>query len=201
MNDRPAELTTNSNSLQTNWHTIIEACKKLEPSAQEELYRRCYPGMIRICQRYCNGQADIAGGVYNQAMLKVFMNISQYSGKGEFEGWIRRIVVNTCIDHGRSNARFQTDELREETAEWLPIIPDAYSRIGGNEIVSLIYELPKNTGLVFNLFVMEGYKHEEIGKLLGISSGTSKWHLNEARKLLKQKLETLFKKESLANAI
>ncbi|HEV7782027.1 MAG TPA: sigma-70 family RNA polymerase sigma factor [Chitinophagaceae bacterium] len=187
--------------MQTNWHIIIEACKKQEPAAQEQLYRRCYPAMIRICMRYCNGQADMAGGVYNHAMLKVFNNIGQYTGKGEFEGWVRRIIVNTCIDHGRSNAKFQSDELKEETAEWLPIIPDAYSRISGNEILNLVYTLPRNTGLVFNLFVMEGYKHEEIGKILGISSGTSKWHLNEARKLLKQKLETLFKKESLANAI
>jgi RNA polymerase sigma-70 factor (ECF subfamily) len=187
--------------LHTNWHTIIEACKRQEPSAQERLYKHCYPVMIRICMRYCNGLADIAAGVYNQAMLKVFKNIGQYSGKGEFEGWIRKIVVNTCIDHGRTAAKFQLSELKEETAEWLPIIPDAYSRISGSEIINLVYTLPKNTGLVFNLFVMEGYKHEEIGKLLGISAGTSKWHMNEARKLLKQKLETLFKKESLANAI
>jgi RNA polymerase sigma-70 factor (ECF subfamily) len=144
---------------------------------------------------------DIAGGIYNQAMLKVFRNLGQFSGKGEFEGWVRRIVVNTCIDHCRTGLKFQSTELSDSSAELLPIIPEAYNRIGGSEIIKLIHELPKNTGLVFNLFVLEGYKHEEIGKILGISSGTSKWHLNEARKLLKQKLEILFKKESLANAI
>lgn len=187
--------------MQTNWHTIIKNCKTGDSSAQEQLYRHCYPAMIRICLRYCNSQQDTANSVYNQAMLKVFTNLEQYSGRGEFEGWVRRIVVNCCIDHGRSNARFQAHELKEETSEWLPIIPEAYNRISGNEILQLIQTLPKNTGLVFNLFVMEGYKHAEIGKLLGISGGTSKWHLNEARKLLKQKLETLFKKEFLANAI
>jgi RNA polymerase sigma-70 factor (ECF subfamily) len=169
--------------------------------AQEHLYRRCYPAMIRICLRYCNGMQDIAGGIYNQAMLKVFRNLEQFSGKGEFEGWVRRIVVNTCIDHCRTGVKFQPSELNDNSADLLPIIPEAYNRIGGTEITKLIHELPKNTGLVFNLFVLEGYKHEEIGKILGISPGTSKWHMNEARKLLKQKLETLFKKESLANAI
>jgi len=202
INDPACEIRTNKlNKLHTNWHHIIEACKKQEPAAQEQLYRHCYPGMMKVCMRYCNGQDDVAGGLYNQAMLKVFTNINQYSGKGEFEGWIRRIVVNTCIDHCRSRVKFQETSLDNSSAELLPIIPDAYNRISGNEIIQLVHELPKNTGLVFNLFVLEGYKHEEIGKILGISAGTSKWHLNEARKLLKQKLETLFKKEHIANAI
>ncbi len=151
--------------------------------------------------RYCRGQADIAGAVYNQAMLNVFKNIDQYAGKNVIEAWIRRIVINACIDQCRSDARYQEVELNEASAELLPIVPEAYNRIHGNDIVRLLHELPKNTGLVFNLFAMEGFKHEEIGKMLGISAGTSKWHVNEARKLLKQKLETLFKKEYLANAI
>jgi RNA polymerase sigma-70 factor, ECF subfamily len=187
--------------LHTNWHIVIEACKKQEPAAQEMVYRHCYPAMMKICMRYCSGQQDIAGGLYNQAMLKVLNNIGQYSGKGEFEGWVRRIVVNVCIDHCRAKVKFQNTDIDNTHADLLPIIPEAYNRISGNEILKLINELPKNTGLVFNLFVMEGYKHNEIGDLLGISAGTSKWHLSEARKLLKQKLETLFKKEYLANAI
>lgn len=187
--------------MQTNWNTIIEGCKKQAPAAQELMYRRCYQGMIRICLRYCSGQQDMASAIYNQAMLKVFQNIHQFAGKGDFEAWVRKIVVNACIDHCRSRVKFQATGLSDTTADLLPIIPDAYNRISGSEIVTLIHELPRNTGLVFNLFVMEGYKHEEIGRILGITTGTSKWHLNEARKLLKQKLETLFKKEYLANAI
>jgi len=157
--------------------------------------------MIKICLRYCKGQADTAGAVFNQAMLKLFTHIGQYAGRGEFEAWSRKIVVNACIDHCRDSVRFRDEELKEAAADLFPIIPDAYSRIDANDIIKLLYELPKNTGLVFNLFAMDGYKHEEIGKMLGISAGTSKWHVNEARKLLKQKLETLFKKEHLANAI
>ena len=157
--------------------------------------------MMKVCMRYCNGQQDQAAAAYNQAMLKVFRNIDQYKGDGAPEAWIRRIMVNTCIDQQRSFLRFKPVEMNEKTADLIPVVPDTYNRISGQDIMNLVYELPKNTGMVFNLFVMEGYKHEEIGKILGISSGTSKWHLNEARKLLREKIDKLFKKEFLANAI
>ncbi|MBL0153349.1 MAG: RNA polymerase sigma factor [Chitinophagaceae bacterium] len=185
----------------TNWSPIIEACKRQDPAAQEQIYRGCYAGMIKVCLRYARGQADTASAIYNQAMLKVIGNIRQYSGKGAFEGWVRSIVVNTCIDHCRSKSGFSPDELHEANADLFPVIPETYNRISSREIMALIHELPGNTALVFNLFAMEGYKHEEIGRILGISAGTSKWHLNEARKLLKQKLDHLIKKENLANAI
>lgn len=157
--------------------------------------------MMKICRRYTHGNNEDAAAIFNLAMLKVFQNIEQYNGAGELQAWIRRIVVNACIDHWRGGTKFQQKELHESTAELLPIIPEAYNRISGNEIIQLINQLPKNTALVFNLFAMEGYKHHEIGTILGISAGTSKWHLNEARRLLKQKLETLYKKGQLANAI
>jgi RNA polymerase sigma-70 factor (ECF subfamily) len=80
-------------------------------------------------------------------------------------------------------------EPREED---VMISPEVYSKISAEETLQLVKELPVNTGLVFNLFVIEGYSHEEIGELLGIAAGTSKWHLNEARRLLKQKLELLY---------
>ena len=156
--------------------------------------------MIKLCFRYTKGNRDEAGTIYNQAMLKVFQNIHQYQGTGEPGAWIRRIVVNCCIDHCRSNVRAATEEL-SDTADILQVIPDTYNRISANEVLDLIHELPAHTGLVFNLFVIEGYKHDEIGKILGISAGTSKWHLNEARRLLKLKLENLVQKEYLSNGI
>jgi RNA polymerase sigma-70 factor, ECF subfamily len=187
--------------LTINWPYIIEACRQQDPKAQEQLYKYCYPGMMKVCLRYCNGQTDLAAAAYNQAMLKAFRQIDQYKNEGSPDAWLRRIVVNTCIDQYRGQVRFQLVEISTTNLEPVPVIPDVYNKISGHEIINLIYELPKNTALVFNLFVMEGYKHEEIGKLLGISTGTSKWHLNEARKLLKKKIETHFKKELFANAI
>jgi RNA polymerase sigma-70 factor, ECF subfamily len=186
--------------LQTNLDNIIEACKREEPLAQEQLYKHVYPAMIKICNRYCR-QADTAGSIFNQAMLKVFSRITQYAGSGPIEGWIRTIIVNTCIDHCRSKIKFTPKELTDADVDWLPVVPDTYNRISSQEILHLVHDLPGNTGLVFNLFVIEGYKHEEIGKIIGISAGTSKWHLNEARRLLKLKLDSIFKKEFLAHVI
>ena len=187
--------------MHTNWPHIIEGCKKQSARSQEQLYRGFYPEMIRICLRYANGNIEDAAFIYNQAMFKVFMNIDQYRNEGSFEGWIKRIVVNSCVDSCRKHVKFQTIELNDGAADIVPIIPEVYNRINGEEVLNLIHELPGNTGLVFNLYVMEGYKHEEIGKLLGISTGTSKWHLSEARKLLKEKIETRFKKDFLKYAI
>lgn len=157
--------------------------------------------MLKVCLRYTGGDVQDAGALYNQSMLKVFRKIDQYKGQGELEGWIRRIVVNTCIDHCRIKIKFSSSELNNSSTELLPVLPDVYNRLHGNEITALVHTLPKNTGLVFTLFVLEGYKHEEIGHALGISTGTSKWHLNEARRLLRQKMETLLKNEAFKNAI
>ena len=155
--------------------------------------------MIKICLRYVAGDMNDAGSLYNQAMLKVFSRIDQYKGEGSFESWIKRIVINTCIDHSRQKVKFRFIELTEET-EVIPLVSDIYNQISGDEIIKLLHQLPGNTRLVFNLFVIEGFSHADIGKMLGISPGTSKWHLSEARKLLMQKLKTTFKKEIFTNA-
>ena len=187
--------------MQTSWQHIIHGCLNNDLKAQGQLYRNFYPVMIKVCLRYVNGNIDDAGLIYNQAMLKVFRNLEQYNDKGLFEAWVRRIVVNTCIDHCRGKLKFQVVEISETTADVFPIIPDVYNRIAGNEIVSLLYELPENIRMVFNLHVMEGYKHSEISALLNIPAGTCRWYLSEARKILKEKIETRFKKEFLRYAI
>jgi RNA polymerase sigma-70 factor, ECF subfamily len=157
--------------------------------------------MIKVCLRYAFGDIELAGSLYNHSMLKVFRNVTQYKNEGEFLGWIRKIVVNVCIDHCRTQTKFKLTKVNETTEYILPVLPEIYNKLSGDEIMKLIHKLPKNTGLVFNLFVIEGYKHSEIGHMLGISAGTSKWHLNEARRLLKEKIENIFIKENLANAI
>jgi RNA polymerase sigma-70 factor (ECF subfamily) len=184
----------------TNWNDIIKQCADGEKNAQEELYRRCYVPMIKVCNRYARDM-DEAGTIYNEAMLKVFNNLHQYKNKGDFEAWVQRIVINTCIDCIRKQARFihQSIDSVSETSQI--INPDVYERFSGNDIIRLIQQLPRNTALVFNLFVLEGYKHEEIGKIAGISTGTSKWHMNEARRLLKEQLDQLLKKEIYLNVI
>lgn len=187
--------------MEINLPDIIEGCKRNDQRAQEHLYRLCYPEMIRICQRYAFGDADAAGLIFNTAMLKVFKNIGQFKGEGVFLGWVRKVIVNSSVDYCRSRSRFKSVDTNGAAEFILPVVPVVYEKLSAAEILKLVNTLPKNTGFVFNLFVMEGFKHEEIAGMLGISSGTSKWHLNEARRLMKEKIESLYKRENLANAI
>jgi RNA polymerase sigma-70 factor (ECF subfamily) len=183
-----------------HWNKIIEGCKRQNPQSQAELYGGCYAGMMKLCIRYARDM-DEAAAIYNEAMLKVFKTLHQFEGRGDFMGWVRRIVVNTCIDHCRKQAKFTHSSIEQVEDVSVSLEPEIYDRLSAHDVINLLQELPRNTALVFNLFVLEGYKHEEIGQTLGISAGTSKWHLNEARRLLKSKLENLLKKEIYSNAI
>ena len=179
---------------------MIEGCKRQDPQHQEQLYRECYGAMMKLCTRYAR-DPDEAGALYNESMLKVLTCLPQYKGEGELLGWIRRIVVNTCIDHCRRQVKFASHPISPANEDIARVDPDAYDRLSAAEVIHLLHKLPRNTALVFNLFVLEGYKHEEIGRLLGISTGTSKWHLSEGRRLLKNKLDIILKKEIHSNAI
>lgn len=117
--------------------------------------------------------------------------MGQYGNKGDLMAWIRRIVVNTCIDHCRSQARFTVQPLEGIREEDYSIGPDVYAQLSASDSIQLLQDLPPASAMVFNLFAMEGYKHQEIAEILNISVGTSKWHLNEARRLLKQRLSTI----------
>jgi RNA polymerase sigma-70 factor, ECF subfamily len=159
-----------------------------------------YLPMLKVCLRYAADEQE-AGIIYNTAMLKVFTGFGQYKADGPLMAWIRRIVVNCCIDHCRQRVKFTSGPLYDAFAETIHIDPDVYDRLSANDIMGLVKDLPPNTAMVFNLFVIEGYKHAEIATMLNISTGTSKWHLNEARRLLKMKLDALLKKENYADAI
>jgi RNA polymerase sigma-70 factor (ECF subfamily) len=180
---------------------IIESCSKADQRAQEELYRFCYPQMLKVTLRYAFGDYDMAGTLYNSAMLKIFRNISDFRHEGEFMAWVRKIVVNTCIDHCRLKTKFHTVEMNDTQEYMFQVFPDVYNKLSADDIMAYVHELPKNTGIVFNLFVIDGYKHEEIARILGIAAGTSKWYLNEARRMLKEMIEMELKKKSFKHVI
>jgi RNA polymerase sigma-70 factor, ECF subfamily len=170
---------------------IINGCAANNRQSQEQLYSMLYNEMMKVCMRY-TGNIDDAAVLYNESMLKVFTKIKQYEFKGSFEGWVKRIVIHTCIDDCRKNTKFKNQQwLETNKALHIAIEPAVYASIEANEIMQLVMQLPKNTAAVFNLFVLDGYKHNEIATLLSISEGTSKWHLNEARRQLKIALEKM----------
>jgi RNA polymerase sigma-70 factor, ECF subfamily len=184
--------------LDTDLTILIEGCRQNNLQVQQQLYKLCYPDMIKICWRYA-GDADGAGTIYNNAMLKVFKNISSYKEEGKLMGWIKTIVINSCIDFSKKKNIFR------QSVPYFPedeqgFEPEVLSRISGKEVQQLVHQLPGATATVFNLYIYEGYTHKQIGQQLGISDGTSKWHVSEAKKLLKKRLEQFYNTELQANA-
>ncbi len=166
---------------------LIEGCQRQNSQSQEELYRFCYPDMIRICFRYA-GDMDGAGIIFNNAMLRVFRHLKQYRHEGKLMAWIKTIVVNCCIDYARERSRFRNNQSLETSEEEQAIPPDVLDRVSAREIQQAIRQLPRATATVFNLYIYEGFTHRQISESLGIAEGTSKWHVNEGRRLLKESL-------------
>jgi RNA polymerase sigma factor (sigma-70 family) len=141
--------------------------------------------MMTLCLRYTKDEVD-AMEVLNTGFYKVFKSIGRYDASiASLYTWIRTIIINSCLDFiKRKQGQVVREELGQAAEINLP--PDVFIKMSAAEILQLVRQLPPATQGVFNLYVMEGYNHKEIGKLMGISDGTSKWHLSEARKLLKQ---------------
>jgi RNA polymerase sigma-70 factor, ECF subfamily len=164
----------------------IDACKQQERLAQEKLYKHFYPLLMPVCMSYVTNNDD-AVDIYNQAFLKVFKSLNQYTGTGEVGGWIRRIIVNTAIDFIRKQEKFKYQTPVEEAFD-IGVESTIVAELTSNEILDLFRYLPPAQRLVLNLYIVEGNSHAEIAKELNISVGTSKWHLSQGRKLLQAKL-------------
>jgi RNA polymerase sigma factor (sigma-70 family) len=144
--------------------------------------------MMNLCMRYTKNEPD-ATEVLNTAFLKVFTRIQRYDPEqANLYTWIRTVVVNSCIDFLKLKGKTLPHMIIETAAE-VYIDADVINRMDLSALLQLIRQLPPATRVVFNLYVMEGYNHREIGELLGISEGTSKWHLSEAR----QRLQTMIR--------
>lgn len=169
---------------------LISGCISGDRRAQELLYKQFYGPMSTICLRYTRNQEDAIEVLHN-GFLKVYKNIHTYDAtKASLYTWIRTIVVNSAIDFIRQRGKFY-NHIELEKAEEPAIDADAVQRMSSRELLRLVQQLTPATQGVFNLYVIEGYNHREIANLLGISEGTSKWHLSEARKQLQQLLQTL----------
>jgi RNA polymerase sigma factor (sigma-70 family) len=164
---------------------IITGCKKGNRKAQERLYKNYYRAMMTVCLRYTRNDED-AVEVLNNGFLRVFKNIQRYDpDQASLYTWIRTIVINSCLDFIKQKNRVEKINEWNEDVE-AHIEPDVISKMRAGELLEQVRRLTPATQTVFNLYVIEGYNHKEIGQLLNISEGTSKWHLSEARKVLQQ---------------
>lgn len=170
---------------------IIQGCLKNDRRAQEELYKRFYPAMMSLCLRYLRDRQD-ALEVLNDALLKVFKQMGRFDPtKAALYTWMRTIVINTALDALRKQKALRDREMLPEDEETRGIDNEAIAKLSGDELLGIIRRLPMTTRTVFNLYVIDGYAHREIGALLSISEGTSRWHLNDARKQLKMILNLI----------
>lgn len=167
---------------------LIQGCIRNERTAQEKVYRLFYSRMMAVVRRYID-QQEQAEEVLNNGFLRAFQKVGQYTFQGSFEGWLRKIVFHAVSDYVKQNIRYSEHIVLVEKDEY--IHKDHADRLYYNQLLQLVQSLPDATRTVFNMYVMEGFAHKEIGKILGISEGTSKWHLSEGRRLLKDKIEKL----------
>ena len=164
---------------------LVEGCKQENPVFQRALYQQYYRLMFGVCLRYTDNKDD-AQDILQEGFIRVFKNIKSFRGQGSFEGWVRRIMVHTSIEHYRRNSRYFMVDIDE--AHQIEFKPDALTSLSRDEIMSLIRDLPAGYRTVFNLYVIEGYPHQEIAEMLNISVGTSKSQLSRAKKILQEKL-------------
>ena len=163
---------------------LILACKKQNRRAQQELFDRYSPTMFGVCKRYLKKEEE-AEDVLVEAFYKVLTKLNMYNGDGSFEGWIRRIVVNESLMNLRKNQKLKMNvEINPNLDR--PTKLNIEDELAATDILNLLNQLPTGYRTVFNLYVVEGYKHREIAELLGISINTSKSQLILAKKKMQE---------------
>jgi RNA polymerase sigma-70 factor (ECF subfamily) len=166
---------------------LINGCIAGERRMQEMLYQRFSGKMYAVCLRYANNSDD-AQDLLQEGFIKVYRNLDKFRKEGSFEGWIRRVFVNTAIEHYRRKVNLNSIGEKEER-----MIEDGsftvLDHLAEKDIILLVQELSPGYRSVFNMYVIEGYSHKEIGDILNISEGTSKSQLARAKSILQKKVQ------------
>jgi len=168
---------------------IIQGCIDEQKAAQQYLYETYSPKMYFVCLRYAR-HASEAQDMLQDGFIKVFDNIGAFKFNGSFEGWIRRIIVNTALNYCRKSS-FKHEKLGIEDYQDKIVQSKAVSNLGEKELLALIQKLPDGYRVVFNLYVIEGFSHREIGEMLDITESTSRSQLAKSRKWMQNELEKL----------
>ena len=166
----------------------VRAAAKGDRTAQRRLYEQYSPVIFGVIKRYVS-DAHHAQDIMSEAFYRIFTKLQQYNFEGAFEGWMRRIAVHAITDYFRKHAK-HLDAQRQEPGEDISGSYDASatSQLSYKELLGYVQSLPDTQRTVFNLFVFEEYPHKEIANLLGITENNSRWHLNDARRRLKEKI-------------
>jgi RNA polymerase sigma-70 factor (ECF subfamily) len=174
-------------NLHQDEHNLIKQAKGGNRQAQQRIYQQFSPKMLGVCRQYVR-DVQLAEDVMITAFMKVFVHLENFEFKGSFEGWIRRIMVNESISFLRvqKKTEFLEDTFYQESSSEV-----AEGLLSIEDLQLLIDQLPDGYRMIFNLYVIEGYKHHEIAKMLEINEGTSKSQLSHARKMLQLKINAL----------
>lgn len=168
---------------------LARDCARGKTEAQEKLYRMYYRKMFGICMRY-GGNRDNAEDMLQDGFIKVLRDIGKFRAEGSLEGWVKRVIVTTCLEQLRKQSRLipmtDLEQARTQHAG-----EDVVAQMSSDEIMNLVTELPAGYRTVFNLYAIEGFNHKEIADMLDISEGTSKSQLSRARDMLKRRLHQL----------
>ena len=187
----PSKMSVDKNAI--NSRQLIKGCIANDRRSQEALYKHYYGAMMALCNRYIKNREDMVE-VLHSGFLKIFQNIGSFDEtKSALFTWMHTIMVRTAIDFLRKK-----NALTPEVELTAVMEPEVQAKVlvdtSAEEILRFLKQLPQTTAMVFNLYVIEGHNHKEIGKLLNISDGTSKWHLSEA----KSQLAKLIKAKAIA---
>lgn len=172
----------------TEIRNIINGCLKGSRRDQELLYRRYAAKLYAACLQY-SGNDEEARDILQEGFIKIFENLIHYKYEGSFDGWVRRIIVNTALEKYRSKHNlYRVDDIDQIPEQFAEPDNEDYAGLGARDLMEIIRELPPRYRIVFNLFAIEGYSHKEISEMMSISEGTSKSNLSRARVILQRRV-------------
>ncbi len=184
--DNSRNLLLNTNYCSVTDKELIQGCLREDKASQKALFLKYAGKMLTVCRRYARHEME-AEDLLQDSFIKVFKNIQKFSGEGSFEGWIRRIAINTALKNYKKHS-YQKEQIGLENYQDQVEQPKAIAKLGEEELMQMITDLPDGYRVVFNLYAIEGYSHKEIGELLDIKESTSRSQLVKARRLLQTKI-------------
>lgn len=165
--------------------SIVKLCIEGDRKAQEKLYSYYAGRMKSVCLRYVKSK-EAAEDVFQDGFVKVFLNLKKYNGEGSFDGWVRRIIVNTAIDTYKKNLRLDERSSYDDLREQEVFAKDSFESMHENDLLQILENLPDILRVIFNLYAIEGYSHKEIAEILNITESASKSQLYRSRKIIQQ---------------